>query len=216
MTFQEFVNLVESRNGHVIGEPVIWKAVNVSLNGERTVFEFDSNVKVDGVSITDYGGDNRISIGKGSKLNGMIKIGAKCTLVIGERFSSTAGLKLHLAEGKGIFIGNDCMFGIDVNIYNHDYHPIFFKSNGERINYSRDVVIQDCVWLANKVTVLKGVTIHKGAIIGLGSTVVNKIDSYCLAVGSPAKVVKEGIVWHKASLNTTHPYGINNISELLK
>lgn len=39
--------------------------------------------------------------------------------------------------------------------------------------------------------ILPGVTIGKGAIIGAGSVVTKDIPDYCIAVGIPAKVIKE-------------------------
>lgn len=214
MTFEEFKKEVIKKKGIIDGVPKVWKSVSVVLKGEYTNFKFGENVKVDGLSYIDYGGENTVIIGDGSKINGMIKIGRGCQLSIGENFSSTGGLKLHLSEAKKIDIGNNCMFGIDVAIYNHDYHPIFSKESGQRINYSSDVIISNEVWLANKVTVLKGVTINDGSIIGIGSIVSSDIDEYCLAVGIPAKVVKTGVVWNRASLNTSHLDGINHLSEV--
>lgn len=214
LTFEEFVHEVTSKKGKVIGKPVAWKNVNLSMKGEGTEFIFGENVKMDGVNITDYGGGNHIYVGNKAKLNGMIKIGKGCLLKIGDSFTSTAGLKLHLSEGKSMVIGNNCMFGIDVTIYNHDYHPIFDKKTGMRINYSRDVIIGDNVWLANKVTVLKGVSIGSGSVVGIGSVVSTNITDNSIAVGVPAKVVKTDILWDRSSFNTTHLDGISNISEV--
>ncbi|WP_312971736.1 acyltransferase [Atlantibacter sp.] len=214
MNFDEFVSEVISKDGNVIGKPVVWKSVSIDLKSKGTSFEFDSNSKVDGLSLVDYGGSNTIILGCNSKLSGVVKLGKSCKLVIGDNFSVTGGLKLHLSEAKDIIIGDDCMFGIDVSIYNHDYHPVFSLDSGERLNFSQTVIIENNVWLANKVTVLKGVTIHNGAIIGLGSLVTKDIEKKSLAVGSPAIVIKKDVVWSRASLNTSHPNGINNISEL--
>lgn len=44
-------------------------------------------------------------------------------------------------------------------------------------------------------TILKGVTIGYGAIVGAGSIVTKDIPPKCLAVGNPAKVIKEDIKW---------------------
>lgn len=214
MTFEDFVKLVESSDGKVSGKPAMWKSVSVELRGKGTNFEFAPTSKVDGLSITDYGGSNTLIVGNRSKLTGTIKIGKGCTLQIGDGLTSTGGLKIHLSEGKNIYIGHDCMLGINVNIYNHDYHPIFSASTGKRLNYSKDVVIKDKVWLANNVTVLKGSIINTGSAIGIGSIVSCEIPENCIAVGSPAKVIKEDIIWDRASLNTSHLDGINCLEEI--
>ena len=43
--------------------------------------------------------------------------------------------------------------------------------------------------------ILKGVNIGDGAIIGAGAVVTKDIPSKCLAVGNPAKVIKENVEW---------------------
>ncbi|MNJ41798.1 Galactoside O-acetyltransferase [compost metagenome] len=214
MTFEDFIKLVESTGGKVSGKPATWKGVSIDLKGNGTSFEFAPTSKVDGLSITDYGGQNTFIVGNRSKLTGTIKIGRGCKLQIGDGLTSTGGLKIHLSEGKSVYIGNDCMLGLNVNIYNHDYHPIFSASTGKRLNHSKDVVIKNNVWLANNVTVLKGSIVNNGSAIGIGSIVSSEIPKNCIAVGSPARVVKEDIVWDRASLNTSHLDGINCLEEI--
>jgi len=52
------------------------------------------------------------------------------------------------------------------------------------------VIIEKNVWIGRQVTILSGVTIGENAIVGANSVVVNDIPANCVAVGSPAKVVK--------------------------
>lgn len=52
------------------------------------------------------------------------------------------------------------------------------------------VVINDDVWIGDKVTVLPNVNIGKGSIIAANSVVTKNIPPYCVAAGSPAKVIK--------------------------
>ncbi|MDF1894666.1 hypothetical protein GW579_06700 [Rahnella sp. Lac-M11] len=214
MTFEEFIALVELKGGKVIGKPSIWKSVKIDLRGLNSNFEFHENSKIDNLTLVDYGGNNNIKIGKYSKVNGLIKIGRKCNLKIGSNFSSTGGMKLHLSESSDIIIGDNCMFGIDINIYNHDYHPIFSIDTGERLNFSKSVYLEDHIWLANKTTILKGVTISTGSVIGIGSVVSKDIPPNSIAVGNPAIVVKSGITWDRASLNTSHLDGIKHFDEI--
>lgn len=53
------------------------------------------------------------------------------------------------------------------------------------------VIIEDNVWIADKVTITKGVRIGKGSIIGANSVVTKDIPPYSLAVGIPAKIIKQ-------------------------
>lgn len=56
------------------------------------------------------------------------------------------------------------MMGRNIVIYDSDFHSIP-GSDGNPVNYSKDVTIEDHVWLTNNVTVLKGVTIGKDSLI---------------------------------------------------
>ena len=47
------------------------------------------------------------------------------------------------------------------------------------------------VWLGEGVIVMPGVTIGDGAVIGAHSVVNKSIPPACVAVGSPAKVIKK-------------------------
>jgi acetyltransferase-like isoleucine patch superfamily enzyme len=52
-------------------------------------------------------------------------------------------------------------------------------------------VIEDGVWLGCGVTVLRGLRIGKGSVIGAGSVITNDIPPYSIAVGIPAKVIRK-------------------------
>lgn len=55
---------------------------------------------------------------------------------------------------------------------------------------SKPIVIEDDVWLGNGCTVLPGVTIGTGAVVGANSVVSRDIPPYAVAVGSPARVIR--------------------------
>lgn len=53
-----------------------------------------------------------------------------------------------------------------------------------------EVVIKDGAHIGIGAIIMPGVTIGKGAVIGAGAVVTKDIPDYCLAVGTPAKVIK--------------------------
>lgn len=55
----------------------------------------------------------------------------------------------------------------------------------------QDICIEDGCWIGISVTILGGVTIGKGSIIGAGSLVNKDIPPYSIAVGNPCKVIKK-------------------------
>ena len=58
------------------------------------------------------------------------------------------------------------------------------KSKGE-------IKIGNNVWIADKVTILGGVTIGDNVIIGAGSVVNNDVPSNCIVAGIPANIIKK-------------------------
>ena len=61
----------------------------------------------------------------------------------------------------------------------------------ERPLSSKSVIIKDNVWLGEHVSVLSGVTIGENSIIGANSVVTKSIPANSIAVGIPAKVIKQ-------------------------
>ena len=61
----------------------------------------------------------------------------------------------------------------------------------ERPLSSKSVIIKDNVWLGEHVSVLPGVTIGENSIIGANSVVTKSIPANSIAVGIPAKVIKQ-------------------------
>lgn len=94
-------------------------------------------------------------------------------------------------QGKGkVIIGSNFHSGTECMIIT-DFH----NYEGEKIPYdetviSKEVTIDDNVWIGNRVIILGGTHIHEGAIIQAGSVVVNDIQKYGIAGGHPAKIFK--------------------------
>ena len=102
------------------------------------------------------------------------------------------GCNTILSSGSGIFIGNsvliagNCYIGGGRYIANRTDIPI--KEQGI---YSRGpVIIKDDVWLGAGVTVLDGIEIGRGCIVGAGALVTKNLPDYSIAVGVPAKVTQ--------------------------
>jgi len=128
---------------------------------------------------------------------GNIEIGDYC--YIGEDTRIWSG-------GASIKIGNRVLIAHNVNIHDNISHPLdadlrhrdYLRILGlsqESIKTfdlrSSPVVIEDDVWIGFNCSILKGVTIGKGAIIGACSLVTKDIPENCIAVGNPAKVIKK-------------------------
>ena len=58
-------------------------------------------------------------------------------------------------------------------------------------NVSKEIIIEDDVFIGMHSLILKGAQIGKGSVIGAGSIVTGKIPANVIAAGQPAKVIKE-------------------------
>lgn len=106
---------------------------------------------------------------------------------------------VHIAAGEKVSIGNNVLLASKIFItdLNHGSYGLNnIHDSPESIPVSRalsssPVVIEDNVWIGEFVSVLPGVTIGKGSIIGTMSVVSKSIPPNCIAVGSPAVVIKK-------------------------
>lgn len=125
--------------------------------------------------------------------------GNNVTIEIGDGVTFTRDVELCAQEnGSIISIGDDVMFS-NIIIRTSDSHPIY-NETGTRINLPSNVKIGNHVWVSPNSKIFKGVTVGDGAIIGADSLVTKDVDSCSLAVGHPAKTVKENIKWTREKL----------------
>ena len=87
--------------------------------------------------------------------------------------------------GKGVQIAPNCSF----YPYNHGYSPRL-PMKDQPLTSNGDIIIDEDAWLGVGTTVLDGVRIGRGAIIGAGSVVTKDIPDMAIAAGSPARVIK--------------------------
>ena len=94
-----------------------------------------------------------------------------------------------LLDGRGgqIIIGNCVDIAQECNIWTlqHDYNDPDYSAIGG------NVIIEDYVWLASRVTILPGVRIGRGAVIATGAVVTKDVPSYAIMGGVPAKKIGE-------------------------
>lgn len=103
------------------------------------------------------------------------------------------GDKSTIAGIVEIKIGNNVMFGPEVMIRGGDHNikkvglPMRFVKMG---GVNKPVIIENDVWVGARATILKGVTIGEGAVIGAASVVTRDVIPYTISVGVPAKPIK--------------------------
>jgi maltose O-acetyltransferase len=116
--------------------------------------------------------------------------GKESTIVIGNNTKINNGF-VAIAENSSISIGESCLIGTNVEIYDSDFHTL---SASERLSgkphLSKPVLIGNNVFIGSNVRIMKGVNIGNGAVIGNSSLVTKDIPENCLASGVPATVIR--------------------------
>lgn len=107
----------------------------------------------------------------------------------------------------GVKFGDYFHSGSNVKIMlgSHDY------DNGEAIPYgnkyvSKQVTIDDFVWIGSDVIISGNVHIGEGAIVAIGSVVVKDVPPYAIVGGNPAKVIKYRDIEHYKKLKDLNKF----------
>ncbi len=87
--------------------------------------------------------------------------------------------------GNNVMMGPDCL--ILTSYHNFDRTDIPMNQQGGGL---KPVVIGDDIWIGTRVTILPGVKIGNGVIIGAGAVVTKDIPDYAIVGGVPAKIIK--------------------------
>ncbi|WP_238555015.1 DapH/DapD/GlmU-related protein [Chryseobacterium sp. P1-3] len=106
---------------------------------------------------------------------------------------------VHITAMEKVQIGNNVLFASKIYVSDCSHGSYAGDNNDsspdsiphERKLFSKPVIIEDNVWLGEFVSVLPGVTIGKGTIVGANSLVSKSLPPYVIAVGIPAKPIKK-------------------------
>jgi coenzyme F420-reducing hydrogenase beta subunit/acetyltransferase-like isoleucine patch superfamily enzyme len=147
-----------------------------------------------------------------SKMETRLLVGKNATVYLGPKISIGYGADIEVFDGaklifKGgnasnigltvvcgdyIEFGNDVMMGRHVTVRdNNGSHYM----NRQGYKNSMPVIIGDKAWLCESCTIMNGVKIGDGAIVGAKSFVVRNVPAHTLVSGHPATVVDEDIYW---------------------
>lgn len=115
-----------------------------------------------------------------------VKIGENCNF----------GDYLHLTCINKITIGNDVLTGRWVTISDNghgytDYASLQIPPIKRRLSCKGSIEIGNNVWIGDKATVLSGVHIGRGCIIGANAVVTKDVPAYSVVAGNPARIVKQ-------------------------
>jgi acetyltransferase-like isoleucine patch superfamily enzyme len=166
--------------------------VNVTLRHPRKIVIGDNVVIDDACCLDAKGSDNRgIAIGSGvfvgrntilSCKNGDIDIDDEANLGFNTEIFSASRVRV----GKKVLIAAYTYLVGGDHLYDRVDIPVLDQGRT-----ARGIDVGDHVWLGAHVVVTDGSRIGRDAIVGAGAVVVGEIPEFAIAVGTPARVVRD-------------------------
>lgn len=159
-----------------------------------------------------WGGTEGREMGKKNYLllneNASVQFNGKCTmssgvslvmdlgmLEIGENFFCNKNCTISCNDK--ITIGDDVLFGWNVEILDSDNHKVIHKNKENTYNRG-PIKIGNHVWVASYSHILKNSTIPDGSVVAYHSLVTKQFTGEKLLLGGcPAKVIEEEIEWER-------------------
>lgn len=107
-----------------------------------------------------------------------VKIGKRCFIQQCCTFFGRGGITI----GDDVFIGPKC----NLITINHDPDP-----ENRSATYGKPIVIEDKVWIGINSTILPGVRIGYGSIVGAQSVVTKNVPPMTIVAGNPVRIIKK-------------------------
>lgn len=147
-----------------------------------------------------------------SRLETRLLVGQNASLIVGDDYTLGYGSDIEVfagatleIKGKGatnigatiicgeyISIGERVMMGRNVTIRDNNGNHYISRRGYKN---TRPVIIGDKVWLCEGCTIMPGVKIGEGAIVGAKSVVFSNVPAHSIVSGNPAVVVDEDVYW---------------------
>lgn len=160
------------------------------------------------LSIASVSGNINISVGHNDasvifreKSSGRydIRLWRDSLVDIGKSTTSN-GIRI-ICDNSSFRCGEDCMFSDEIVVQSADQHGIVDLKTGKIVNDGfNNVVLGDHVWLGRQSTLMAKARVGNGSVIGTGAIVTGDIPDKVIAVGIPARIVKENHTWCRSPL----------------
>lgn len=138
-----------------------------------------------------------LTTGVGCRIEAFPKIKGNIVLQFGKNVQIND--YVHITAMESVIIGNNVLLASKIYISDCSHGSYCGDENDSPSNtipaarplYAKPVLIEDNVWLGEFVSVLPGVTIGKGTIVGANSVVAKSLPANVIAIGTPAKPIKK-------------------------
>lgn len=139
---------------------------------------------------------SKLELGKECYIGRYVELGPTHVIKIGD-YTSLQDRCIFVGD---VVIGRYCLFSLNVLItsgkHHFDQYPHLLIRDQDQMTFAKgqegkSVTIHDDCWIGVNTVITQGVTIGKGSIIGANSVVTNDIPPYSVAVGAPARVLRQ-------------------------
>lgn len=142
----------------------------------RLLVNSGGTLEIKGNTIIGYGSDIEVFPGATLTFEGGSGTNINTTIICGEK----------------IIIGRDVMIGRNVTIRDNNGNHFINRAGYKN---TRPVIIGDKAWLCEGCTIMPGVKIGDGAIIGAHAFVTQNVPAHAVVSGNPAQIVDEDVLW---------------------
>lgn len=165
---KNFLGTARAHKNGIILEEKVYIGKHCNIKGEKNII-LDRNVTIR--PETDIWITGELKIGEGSEIGERNRISISHNCIIGK----------NVLLSPNVYI-TDC---------DHEYRDVEFPiMNQGIVEKANSVKIMDNAYIGINSVIVGNVIIGKGSVIGANSVVTKSIPSYCVAVGSPARVIK--------------------------
>jgi acetyltransferase-like isoleucine patch superfamily enzyme len=133
-------------------------------------------------------------IGTNSEIRPYCVINGTGNVIIGNNVTIPEGTRLFADPTDPtaeIIIEDNVLLAPNVSIYcsTHSFNDITIPIQNQPFTNKTTTLREGC-WIGINVVILPGVTIGKNSVVGANSLVNKDVPDYCVAVGSPAKIIR--------------------------
>lgn len=180
--------------------------LNIKGKNNKVIIEDDVNFgKHAKLEIEILGDNNTLIIKKGFflvlKLHVMLAEGVNNSkFIVGENTHMMSVEYVTINSNTYCTIGNDCMFGTNVLLFNTDAHPIIDLTTKKLVNKIKGITINNHCWIGTDAKIMKNSIVPEDSIVGHSSVFATskyKDNKHCAFAGNPARLIKENITWDK-------------------
>ncbi len=167
---------VNGKNNDISISEGNYKRIKIGIDGDNNRVIVFKGTYLRNVEIIVQGDNHLVEIGDGVEIGGanIVCCGEKSKIIIGEESLLASGIDIKSCDGHSIY------------------------QDGKVINNSRDIIIEKHTWIAQDVTMLKGVILRSGSVVGMRSLLTSgEFEADSIIAGFPARVLKKGIQWGK-------------------